>query len=195
MGIRSIWDNSFYKNYTPMPKWAFEVNFCNLVDPKKSDNLKILNKAITNAVWGKKEAGSIVPLYYAGIMVNHPGRMTTAGEISFTFNENSELSVTKVLEDIFALYTFDEKFFNETEDGKNVQYKKEDTWKGNNIEVIVHNVSKGNVDIEGKSRLKKYVFHNCFATNLEEVDESYDSDEIVQRIMRFSYDYMTTEKV
>ena len=195
MGIKSIWDNSFYKKYTPMPKWAFEVNFCNIVDPKQIDDVEILNKAVTNAVWGKKEAGSIVPIYYAGIMVNHPGRISTAGELSLTFNENSELTITNVLEEIFALYTFDESYFNETEDGKNVPYKRQDSWKGNNIEVIVHDMSwKGTKEIEGKSRLKKYIFHNCFATNLEEVEGQYDSDDLVQRTMRFSYDYMTTEE-
>jgi hypothetical protein len=189
MGIKSIWDNSYYKNYTPMPKWAFEVNFCNLVDPGMVDKVNVLNKAVTNAVWGKKEAGSIVPIYYAGIMVNHPGRITTAGELSLTFNENSELTITDALEKIFALYTFDEKYFDES-----VPYKKEETWKGNNIEVIVHDMSwVGPKEIEGKSRLKKYIFHNCFATNLEEVEGQYDNDDIVQRTMRFSYDYMTTE--
>lgn len=195
MGIRSIWDNSFYKNYTPIPKWAFEVNFCNLSDPKFIDDIEILNKAITNAVWGKKEAGAIVPLYYAGIMVNHPGRMSTAGEMSLTFNENSELEVTKILEEIFSLYTFDEKYLDESENGKAIPYKKIDTWKGNDIEVVVHDTSwKGAIETEGKSRLRKYIFHNCFATSLEEVEGQYDSDDIVQRVIRFSYDYMTTEE-
>jgi len=196
MGIKSIWNNSFYKKYTPLPKWAFEVNFCNLVDPKEVQNVEILNKAITNAVWGKKEAGSIVPIYYAGIMVNHPGRMTTAGELSLTFNDNSKLSITDVLENIYKLYTFDEKFFQNgapDSDVKTIPYKAGDTWKGRTIEVIVHDVSSGYLDMQGKSRTAKYVFHNCFATNLEEVEMNYDSDEIVQRTMRFSYDYVTKE--
>lgn len=197
MGIKSIWDNSFYRNYTPLPKWAFEVNFCNLVDPKYNVNIEFLNKAVTNAVWGKKEAGAIVPLYYAGIMVNHPGRMSTAGELSITFNENSKLSVTQVLEKVFSLYTFDEKYLdNSNPDSEDIiPYKKVETWKGNNIEVILHSMSKaGDKEVEGESRSKKYIFHNCFATNIEEVEDSYDSDEIVQRVIRFSYDYMTVEK-
>lgn len=196
MGIKSIWDNSFYKNYTPMPKWAFEVNFCNLVPTENKDKVETLNKAITNAVWGKKEAGSIVPIYYAGIMVNHPGRMTTAGEISFTFNENSKLKITGILEYIYSLYTFDENFFknsNEDNGAEQFPYKQHASWKDNNIEVIVHDVSNSNLEVEGKSRLRKYIFHNCFATNLEEVEMDYDTDETVQRTMRFSYDYMTTE--
>ena len=146
-----------------MPKWAFEVNFCNLVSSESGINPDLLNKAVTNAVWGKKEAGAIVPIYYAGIMVNHPGRINTAGELSITFNENSKLSITQLLEKVFSLYTFNETFFNETINGSAAKYKKEETWKGNNIEVILHSMSKaGNKEIEGESRSKKYVFHNCF---------------------------------
>ena len=107
MGIKSIWDNSFYngqKSYLPLPKWCFEVNFCNLItiaSPKLRKEYEDLNKAVTNAVWGKKEAGSIVPIYYAGIMANHPGRMTTAGELSLTFNDNADLDITRKLEYIY----------------------------------------------------------------------------------------------
>lgn len=192
MGIKSIWDNSYYTNYKPIPKWAFSVQF-NLLNPGMDDTL---NKAITNAVWGKKEASAIVPVYYAGVMANHPGRTTTAGEISFTFNENGDLDISKILENIYSVYAFDEKYFKNAADNENnVPYKISDK-QDKSISVIVYK-PEINMAIDDNNKgtiVGRYKFYNCFPTNLEEVEMSYDSDEIVQRTMRFSYDYMIREE-
>jgi hypothetical protein len=192
MGIKSIWDNPYYKNYKPMPKWAFSVQF-NISNTGMGDTL---NKAITNAVWGKKELSSLVPVYYAGVMANHPGRMTTAGELSFTFNENENLDISKILENIYSVYTFNEKYFeNVANNEKNVSYKISDK-QDRSITVIVYK-PETNMAIDDNNKgtvAGRYKFYNCFPTNLEEVEMSYDSDEIVQRTIRFSYDYMIREE-
>ena len=198
MGIKSIWDNSYYTDYKPMPKWAFSVSFDSSFHSCISeDMLKTLNHAITNAVWGKKETAALVPVYYAGVMANHPGRTTTAGEISFTFNENSTLEITNILENIYDFFAFNEDYVNNAGDNENnSSYKVFNKPIGNVIEVTVY---KPEINMAINDNYKgtivgKYKFYNCFPTNLEEVEMSYDSDEIVQRTMRFSYDYMIREE-
>jgi hypothetical protein len=193
MGIKSIWDNDYYKNYKPMPKWAFSVNFTTFSDKISMGELKLLNKSITNAVWGKKELASMVPVYYAGVMANHPGRMTTAGELSLTFNDDGNLRITNLLENIYRFFTFDEDYIiNANVNDKGEAYKPFNKPTDNVIEVIIYKPSTSMAiddDFAGEI-VGKYEFHNCFPTNLEEVEMNYDSDEIVQRTMRFSYDYM-----
>ena len=108
MGIRSIWNNPYYKNYKPIPRWAFVVDFKGFTihnDPAKQHDTiasfaENLGQAIVSIAFGRRET-SIVKTYYAGVESNCTGRVQNTGELNITFNENDNMTISKCLDEIF----------------------------------------------------------------------------------------------
>lgn len=195
MGITSIWDNTFYKNAKPLPRWCFEVNFGNLQNTDKKSKVQktqlenTLNLAVQSVSIGRRET-SIVKTYYAGIEANIPGRYMNTGELNIVFNEDNNLRITKMLEQIFEDSCCQDDYFA----GKS--YTPATAWHKNSkvIEVKVLKWDDSGVVETGKEVVCTYKFHGCILTSLNEEEFSYsNTDDVLQRTARFSYDYMTKE--
>lgn len=191
MGITSIWQNDFYQK-PPLPKWCFEVVFDDLIK-HKSSYAATLNKAVVNCQWGKREM-SIVKTYYAGVEANFPGRVQNTGELNITFNENTGMQVSRILEELFNGECSNDHYFL----GKgNYIYNQDFTKIGRNITLRVlkpklsmSTNTDDNFDVAGS-----VTFYNCILTSINEEEFNYEStDETVTRTARFSYDYMVDNR-
>ena len=196
MGITSIWDNAFFLN-KPVPKWCFEVNFVGLqnTDAKSNitkDSLPTLNHAIESISIGRRET-SIVKTYYCGVEANLPGRVMNTGELNIVFNENEKLQVTSLLEAIFADSCSDDRYFvNSTQ----YSYTPHTKWRKSSkvIEVKIIKPDPTGVISDENSQgtvLASYKFYGCILTSINEEEFSYaNTDDILKRTARFSYDFM-----
>lgn len=191
MGITSIWQNDFYQK-PPLPKWCFEVVFDDLIK-HKSSYAATLNKAVVNCQWGKREM-SIVKTYYAGVEANFPGRVQNTGELNITFNENTGMQVSRILEELFNGECSNDHYFL----GKgNYIFNQDFTKIGRNITLRVlkpklsmSTNTDDNFDVAGS-----VTFYNCILTSINEEEFNYEStDETVTRTARFSYDYMVDNR-
>lgn len=196
MGITSIWDNEFFIR-KPIPKWCFEVNFVELentaeISNVKFDSLKTLNHAIESISFGRRET-SIVKTYYCGVEANLPGRVMNTGELNIVFNENDRLQVTSMLEAIFADSCSDDRYFvNSTKYG----YTPHTAWRKSSkiIEVKIIKPNKNGIISDENAQgtvLASYKFYGCILTSVNEEEFSYaNTDDILKRTARFSYDFM-----
>lgn len=200
MGITSIWNNDFFSNSRPVPKWCFEVNFTGLKNINNASlteaNLSVLNHAIESISIGRRET-SIVKTYYCGVEANLPGRVMNTGELNIVFNENDKMQVTSMLEAIFADSCSDDAYFKP--DAKNVGYTPRTAWQKNSkvieVKIIKPIPNEGYVsDNNGSSPdtvIAAYEFYGCILTSINEEEFSYaNTDDILKRTARFSYDYM-----
>lgn len=200
MGIRSIWNNPYYKNYKPIPRWAFVVDFKGFTihnDPaKQHDNISSfaenLGQAIVSITFGKRET-SIVKTYYAGVESNCTGRVQNTGELNITFNENDNMTISKCLDEIFNGECSNDDFFKEK--GAYIGNTKSGFNKVDRT--IVVTVLKPGTNMDSEHIAPDYqvagtfTFHNCILTGINEEELSYDNhDEIITRTAKISYDYM-----
>lgn len=189
-GIKSIWDNPYYKNYKPLPKWSFSVNFEGFIKNKKNkiDYSNALSQSIVNAQWGKRET-SIVKTYYAGMEANFPGRVQNTGELTLTFNENSDLRISKILEEMFNGECSNDHFFI----GKgNYIFNSAFNKTGRTIVLKIHkpeyNMSINGVDEHLSAKIE---FHNCILVSINEEEFNYTTvDDTLTKTARIAYDYM-----
>lgn len=196
MGIKSIWDNPYYKDYQPLPKWSFSVNFESLIKYKKEQKEQyadVLSNSIIKAQWGKREI-SIVKTYYAGIEANLPGRVQNTGELNLTFNENADLSVSHVLEEIFSGECSDDKFLKDDPKNRGYFYNNEFNKDERTIFLKIHKPSY-NMSINDNNNKEGVVaeieFHNCILVSINEEEFDYSStDDTLTKTARIAYDYM-----
>lgn len=190
MGIKSIWDNIFYQK-PPLPKWCFEVVFESLFK-NHPQYATTLNHAIINCQWGKREI-SIVKTYYAGIEANYPGRVQNTGELNLTFNENTGMEVSRILEELFNGECSNDRYFDDESRDRGYIYNKDFTKIGRNITLRIY---RPDVNMEmnqdgAEAVCGEVTFYNCILTSINEEEFSYESvDDTVTRTARFSYDYM-----
>lgn len=189
MGIKSIWDNPYYKNYQPLPKWSFSLNFENFIKNKKDAGYDAtLSNSIIKAQWGKRET-SIVKTYYAGMDANFPGRVQNTGELNLTFNENANLDVSRILEELFNGECSNDYFFTGHGDYiYNPKFNKTER----TIILKIHKPSY-NMSINDKAEdvVAEIEFHNCILVSINEEEFDYSStDDTLTKTARISYDYM-----
>lgn len=199
--IRSIWNNPYYRNYKPIPKWAFVVDFGSFIlhnDPAIQHNglidsyKDILSQALVNVVWGKRET-SIVKTYYAGVEANCPGRVQNTGELNITFNDDQEMRISKCLDEIFNGECSNDEYFEGN--GAYIGNVKSGFNKVDRS-ITVH-ILKPQTIMQSEIVAPEYqeagsvTFHNCILTGINEEEFSYDNhDDILQRTAKISYDYM-----
>lgn len=194
MGIKSIWNNPYYKDYQPLPKWSFSVNFEPLIKYKKEQKEQyadILSNSIIKAQWGKREI-SIVKTYYAGIEANLPGRVQNTGELNLTFNENANLCVSHVLEEIFNGECSSDSFFENDPENRGYFYNQIFNKTDRKIFLKIH---KPSYDMSINGRVENVVatieFHNCILVSINEEEFDYTStDDTLTKTARIAYDYM-----
>lgn len=195
--ITSIWNNDFY-NAPPIPKWSWELSFDFVVygdEAKTASYNNTLNKAAVSCQWGAR-TGNLISVYYAGIEAKLPGRSSTAGDLTIKFNENSNLMVTKVLEELYhAEITCDSYFANKEGYAFNKNFNKINR-------TITLKIHKPGVQMAHNSNSKNYkkevlceiVYHNCIMYKIEQNDLSYEEEDgVISHTATFSYDYMTVK--
>lgn len=189
VGIKSIWDNPYYKDYKPLPKWSFSVNFENFILNKKNTFYpNLLSQAIVRAQWGKRET-SIVKTYYAGMEANFPGRVQNTGELNLTFNEDASLNVSRILEEIFNGECSNDYFFEGT---GNYIYNKSFNKTGRTLILKIHK-PEYNMATNGKNEhlVAEIEFHNCILVSINEEEFDYSvTDDTITKTARIAYDYM-----
>lgn len=195
MGIKSIWDNPYYKDYQPLPKWSFSLNFESFIKNKKNQPEQyadVLSNSIIKAQWGKREI-SIVKTYYAGIEANLPGRVQNTGELNLTFNENADLRVSNVLEEIFSGECSDDHFFKDKTDNgyfSNTFFNKDERTLILKIHKPSYNMSI-NDNNNKKGVVAEIEFHNCILVSINEEEFDYTSaDDTLTKTAKIAYDYM-----
>lgn len=191
MGIHSIWNNPYYKNYTPLPKWSFAVNFLNFfinnINKTASEYADTVSQAIVNCTWGKREI-SLVETFYAGISAKFPARVQNSGELSMTFNENSNLDISKILDELFTgECSSDQYFTGEDNYITNKEFNKLDR-------TIILDILEPSYEMDAESGaglIAEIEFHNCILIAINEEEFNYtQTDDVLQRTARISYDYM-----
>lgn len=189
MGLNSIWKNDFY-NTPPLPTWSYEIDFTGFGDFKSSS---ILNKAIVSVPFPKREI-SIVKTYYAGIESNHTGRVQNTGEVSITFSEDNNLTVTNILENIFSDSSSNDKYFtNEGGYVSNPRWNK--IGKNIRIKMLKPNID-GYIETENLDNvIKEVVLYNCILIGIQESNLSYnDKENTIEKTVRIAYDFHTYPK-
>lgn len=199
-GIKSVWNNPFYKNFKPIPKWAYVVDFNGFIlhnDPAIQHEMidsyaDLLSQAIIKHKFGKREI-SIVKSYYAGIEANNPGRVANCGELDLMFNEDQEMRVSKCLDEIFNGECSNDEYF----EGKgayigNVKSGFNKTDRSITLTILKPRPQMSSEITEPEYQVAgKYTFHNCILTIINEEEMDYDDKEgIVTRTARISYDWM-----
>lgn len=186
-GIKSIWGNSFYTDYTPVPKWSFEVVFDSYASNAiENADKAILGKAIVSVQFGRKELNT-VSTFYAGLEIKHPGRINNTGELSIVFNENSDFRISRLLETLFSA----ESFSNDYIDGGQYAGGTKSTSHTIIVKIIKPENDMTTMPNDSTKVARQYTFYNCFMIGLNEEEISYESDEeIITRTAKFSYDYM-----
>lgn len=197
MGISSIWNNTFYDK-PPVPKWCFEVDFESyfLTDETgkayKIGYSDMLSKAVVSCSWPGRD-GNLISTYYAGLESKLPGRPQTAKDLTIKFNENTDLSTTRVLEELYhAEINCDSYFTNQEGFVYNKNFNKIDR----KIRLLIHKPDKimmqNDYHDEESKILAIITFHNCIMYKIDEQEFSYENeDEILTRTATFSFDYMT----
>lgn len=194
MGISSIWNNDFY-NKTPIPKWSFELDFTQMflaANGNQESYGSTLNKAVVSCSWPARDA-QLIETWYAGINAKFPGRATTAKDLTITFNENSTMNVTKILEELFHAEVNCDSYFTDQEGyAFNKVFDKIDRKIILKIHkpqpIMVHNSKESQENI-----LAEITFHNCIMYKIDETDLSYETDEVIKRTATFSFDHMTVK--
>ena len=195
--ITSIWNNDFY-NAPPIPKWSWELCFDFVVygDDNKTETFNnILNKAAVSCQWGTRQ-GNLIPVYYAGIEAKLPGRSSPAGDLIVKFNENTNMLVTKVLEELYHAEITCDSYFTGQE---GYAFNKEFNKINRNITLKIHKPAynmahNSNSDNYAKEVLCEIVYHNCIMYKIEQNDLSYEDDSgVISHTATFSYDYMTVK--
>jgi hypothetical protein len=195
--ITSIWNNDFY-NAPPIPKWSWELSFDYIVygdDEKTEEFNSILNKAAVSCQWGAR-TGNVIPIYYAGIEARLLGRTQTCGELTIKFNENTNMLVTKVLEELFhAEVTCDSYFTNQEGYAFNKNFNKINRTITLKIHKPAYNMAhNSNSSNYTKEVLCEIVYHNCIMYKIDQNELSYeDEDGVITHTATFSYDYMTVK--
>lgn len=213
MAITSIWNNPFY-NSPPIPKWSWELDFKSyFVNTRDAQgNGYVINYADTLAQaavscsWGARN-GNLISVYYAGVESKLPGRSQPCGDLTIKFNENTNMDVTKVLEELYhAEITCDSYFYGKEGYAFNKNFNKVDR----TIRLLIHkpeyimqidpnaydNVKAGsNISDYAKGQknvLSVIEYHNCIMYKIDQNDLSYESeDEVISHTATFSYDFMT----
>ena len=189
MGIKSIWDNPFYKNYKPLPKWCFSVNFENFIlNKKQTFYANQLTRAIVNCQWGKRET-SIVKTYYAGMEANFPGRVQNTGELNITFNEDANLSISHILEELFNGECSNDHFF--TGQGNYIYNQKfNKTDRTLHLQILKPGYTVG-VNTDETQVVADIEFHNCILVSINEEEFNYTTDDdVITKTARIAYDFM-----
>mgnify|MGYP003289316388 CR=1 FL=1 len=195
MALNSIWNNSFY-NHTPIPKWSFEVDFTQMFIQDRNINVEkygdYLNKAVVSCSWPAREA-QLIETWYAGINSKFPGRATTAKDLVVTFNENSTMRVTKILEELFHAEINCDSYFTDQE---GYAFNNEFNKTSRIIRVLIHKpnpIMNHNESDKNANIVAELTFHNCIMYKIDETDLSYESDEVIKKTATFSFDYMTVK--
>lgn len=213
MSITSIWNNPFY-NTPPIPKWSWELDFKSyFVNTRDAQgNGYVINysdtlaQAAVSCSWGARN-GNLISVYYAGVESKLPGRSQPCGDLTIKFNENTNMDVTKVLEELYhAEITCDSYFYGREGYAFNKNFNKVDR----TIRLLIHkpdyimqidpnaydNVKAG-ANISDYAKAQKNVlsvieYHNCIMYKLDPNELSYESeDEVISHTATFSYDFMT----
>jgi hypothetical protein len=194
MGIKSIWDNPFYQNYKPLPRWCFSVNFENFILNKKDTYYgPTLSQAIQNCTWGKRET-SVVKTYYAGMEANFPGRVQNTGELNITFNEDANLNVSRILEELFNGEISNDHYFLGSGD---YIYNKEFNKTSRTIILQIHKpaVNMAINDNKVNTLVAEIEFHNCMLVSINEEEFNYtNTDEVLTKTARIAYDFMVWKR-
>ena len=224
MAITSIWNNSFYEK-PPIPKWSWELDFksyfINTIDDmnagSKMNYADNLAHAAVSCQWGGRQ-GNLISVYYAGVESKLPGRTQPCGDLTIKFNENTNMNITKILEELFhAEITCDSYFTNKEGYAFNKNFNKIDRV----IRLLIHkpsvlmqidpdsftkeskgynnnSLNKGQRLNPGKLKedqndiLAIIEYHNCIMYKMDPNDLSYESeDDVITHSATFSYDYMT----
>jgi hypothetical protein len=191
MSIHSIWDNDFYDK-APVPLWSFEMDFTQLFVNQPDDNYaRTLAKSVVSCTWPDRNINPI-PVYFAGVEGNLPGRAKNSGELEIKFNENTTFRVTKILEELFHAESVCDAYF-ESKGGYsfNKNFNKVDR----TIRMIIINPDTIYYLNPREDRIQKkhpviIEFHDCFVTKIGATEMSYDNDtEVITKSATFSYDY------
>ena len=194
MSIKSIWNVQSLINTKPVLKWCFLVKFGGLgttVDANSGtgSNFDSLNYLVESVSFGRRET-SIVKTYYCGVEANLPGRVMNTGELNIVLNETFNMTVTKKLEKYFNETCCDEKFFTgEAAYTPNIGYNKNDK----KIDIYVLTPLQGVVNANECENyaIAHWTFYGCILTSINEEEFSYtNTDDLLKRTVRFSYDYM-----
>lgn len=182
--ITSIWENDFY-NTPPQPLYAFEVVFDQFADIAELDG-KLLAKAVKTITMAERKTNP-VPIYYGGMEFRHQGRVENAGEVTITFNEDQNLSVTNILTKLFNKISWNQNWPKSTGSQAYVN-------KAGNNKIILKILKPDSLmyGTDGGTYSKQITYNNCILMNIGEVEFSYDSEEVMEIQASFSYNYMET---
>lgn len=205
--LRSIWDNNFY-NTPPALSWTYKlvfddfVNFStknvngDIVNLVTAEHMASLNKAAVSINIGERKVEN-TEVYYGGLNFKVLTRVDNTGSFTVKFNEDSNLTITSILETLYSLYG-NNKFYYMNTMNTNTPYANDMRHSDEVYDVNTgHNIISAKIfnpnclnDNKESVNYRHYKFYNCKLIGIESIEYSYDSTDTITRNATFMYDWM-----
>lgn len=125
---------------------------------------------------------------YRGLMFDIPTRLENGGELTLTFNENSEMELYSALRDRLYYTSYNDGY---TIDENSTQSEDGTVPDSYMLYYAPFSLSVRLYDPADKDSCPTYsfFFHNCFITNISEVEFSYNNEEVVEYTVKIHYNF------
>lgn len=201
MSLNNIYANNFYDK-GPIPLWSFAVDF-DIKTPSLSETeLFKLSKAIQNCQFGERGVQT-QDIFFNGFKRAVPTMATTDGTLNLTFNENTNLDITKIVSKIYKysyndLATSQDYFQLDSEDTDSTSSDTYDyrttQFEPFKVNLKIYKPTKCALALDSGDNddfLLKVVYYNCTITKINNVEFDYAKDTDVMTVQtEIHYDYM-----
>ncbi len=181
--LTNIFHNDFYNRPT-MPNWSWEVS---ILESSSEGEITTFTKAAS-----KVEIPELQMLttqtQFRGITFDIPTRLDNTGELTITFNENSELELYRMLKGYLLPTSFNHGYITD-------EYPTETGGKGM-LQYVPFDIyvklfdPRPELQQDSEKAIKyAFVFRNCFILDISDVDFAYDTEEVLEYTVKFHYNF------
>lgn len=184
--ITNIFKNDFYRR-PPTPKWSWELSIlANSSEVWSEEKMKIFTQAITK-VDIPELTMQTTQSQYRGLTFDVPTRLENDGEISLTFNENSNMELYKALKNQLYYTSYNADYINDEWSETNDNNEFIDDYMLYYAPFDVY-VSLRNPENDNE-RTYHFFFRNCFISSIGEAEMTYDSEEAFEFTVKIHYNF------
>lgn len=183
--VFNIFHNNFFERPV-LPNWSWEIAIIgNQNEGWTEEQMSIFSQAVT-----KIEIPELQMLttqsQFRGLTFDIPTRLENTGELSLTFNENTNMELYKALKDKLYYASYNDGYVIDEWSKQNDKGEYEDTYM---LYYAPFDVYVKLLDPMTYEPVYHFIFRNCFISNIGEVELSYDSEEVYTYEVKIHYNF------
>lgn len=185
--IQNIFHNDFY-NEPVMPNWSWEISIIsNPIEGWTEEQMSIFSKAVTKVNIPDLEMLTTAS-QFRGLTFDVPTRLENNGEITLTFNEDSDMTLYKDLRNKLYYTSYNDGYIID-------EWSKLDEKTSKPIDTYMLYYAPFDIHVklmnpESPTEIAYiFIFHNCFITSISDVEFKYNSEEVAVYDVKIHYNF------